>query len=112
MDFHLHLKPYDFGPISLGSVDVHVNLFVLGSIAFGSTLLYILKGPKGVRPYLLPALTDFIPSGRVRNLADLVFFVLVGCVVSFIMAGPDSVRQGFAAGLGWTGMLTETLKKK
>jgi hypothetical protein len=85
------------------------DLVVLGSIAAGSVIFWSVKGKKRLRPFAIPAITTFVPRGRWRNLAELMIFVLLGCVVSFILVSPATARQGFAAGLGWTGLLTEKI---
>ncbi len=65
-------------------------------------------GRRGLRPYMLPQLTDLIPSGTLKNVVEYLAFIGLGCVVGLFFVAPVNPFQAFTAGLGWTGLLAKT----
>jgi hypothetical protein len=82
--------------------------------ALGVLMLYSRWGKNGLKLY--------IPRDIIRTLhlsedhtcqVELLVFITVGTLVAMACVEPDTVRQSFAAGLGWTGLLaTPNTSKK
>lgn len=76
----------------------------------GVTVLWGKFGREGLRPYLLPMVFDLFfrknPDGPWRLTTEFVVFAVVGIVLALGLAEPSSPAQAFAAGLGWTGLVT------
>ena len=89
-----HLPPYKI-----------VLSVVLGAI------LYWSRAGKAGRQSVTPlrSLTQLISNKRWREAADMMVFVIIGCMVVMRVVEPGTPQQGFAAGLGWTGLLSETI---
>lgn len=45
-------------------------------------------------------------KGRLFTVVEFVLFVAFGAIVALGVGEPDNLRQGFAAGLGWTALLS------
>ena len=74
-------------------------------MALGAAGLFNKMGRRGIRPYVLPQLTDLIPNRMARNVVEYIVFVGLGCVVGLFFVAPNTAIQAFSAGLGWTGLL-------
>ena len=89
------------------------SLLCLCSAAFGSALLYSKWGKGQLRPYVFADIVDtfaFSETSRIR--VEFIVFVMVGMVTCMLLTHPANTQQAFAAGLGWTGLLTEHPSKR
>lgn len=67
-------------------------------------------GRRSARVLPLRSLTGLIPRTEWREAADFLIFVAMGYLVVWLLVNPDTPQQGFAAGAGWTGLLSEATK--
>lgn len=85
------------------------HLSILFFIGLGTVTYWNKAGRRGRRAVtILAPLTHLISRGRFRDAIDFLVFVAVGCVVAWYLVRPETAQQGFAAGLGWTGLLSES----
>jgi hypothetical protein len=81
--------------------------FTVWNVIYTAAAAAILWGTWGetkLRVFGLSKIVDLIPvSGRVREGAELLLFVLLGCIVGIGVAKPHNPAQAISAGLAWTG---------
>lgn len=81
---------------------------IVVSVLIGAILYWNRAGKGGRRSFLLlRSLTQLIPHRQWREAADMLVFVVIGCIIVLLVVEPSTPQQGFAAGLGWTGLLSE-----
>ncbi len=84
------------------------SLLSLLAAAFGSAVLYSKWGRGKLRPYVFSEIVDtFALSEPNRIRVEFLVFIVVGTVTCMILTQPANPQQAFAAGLGWTGLLTK-----
>lgn len=83
------------------------------SVVLGAVVYWARSGRGGRRSVrLLPlrSLTQLIPSAEWREAVDFAIFVAMGYLVVWLLVDPNTPQQAFAAGAGWTGLLSEGTK--
>jgi hypothetical protein len=81
--------------------------------AAGAILLWGKLGQKELSVYGLHKLWTLIGlKSKWLELAELLGFVAFGVLIGIGLTHPTNAQQAFAAGLGWTGLLTTHKHKK
>lgn len=76
--------------------------------ALGAMIVWARLGPKRVRVFALSRLIEGMGlTNRTKFIAELVIFVAMGVVVGVAVVQPTNVPQALAAGMGWTGLLSQ-----
>lgn len=76
--------------------------------AFGVVLLWARLGHNQIRIFALSKLVDQLPCSKNTALVlELVVFSVIGVIVAISFIKPTSAAQAIAAGMGWTGLLSE-----
>lgn len=77
--------------------------------AVGVIVLWGKLGTKRVGVYALSALIKQLGiGGRSAVILEFLVFVTIGIVAAVGVVQPTNVAQAFTAGLGWTGLFTQT----
>lgn len=89
------------------------NAAVLVFTGIGATVLWAKVGLEDLAVYGLGEVWRVLGlEGRAAEVLQLIAFVLIGIGVSFGFVHPQTVAQGFTAGLGWTSLLTSRRDSK
>ena len=75
--------------------------------ALGVIFLYCKWGRKRIKVYALSEILDMWTTEQTtpRLAAELIIFVVVGCILAIGVVDPTTPAQALTAGLGWTGLL-------
>ena len=85
---------------------------VVASIMLGAIFYWSKGGRKGRQSFrYMRSMTQLISNQKWREAVDMAVFVVFGCVVVLLIVEPSTPQQGFAAGAGWTGLLSEVATK-
>lgn len=77
--------------------------------AVGVIVLWSKMGRKRIKTYALSRLIKVLGfSDRPAIVLEFLVFVGLGTVVAVAIVQPTNAQQAFAAGLGWTGLLTKS----
>ena len=76
--------------------------------ALGAMLVWARLGPEKVRVFALSRLVEGLRiSDTAKLLTEFCIFVTLGVVVGVAVVQPTTVTQALAAGMGWTGLLSQ-----
>ena len=76
--------------------------------ALGATIVWARLGPEKVRVFALSRLVEGLGiADRTKLLTEFFIFVTLGVVVGVAVVQPTTVTQALAAGMGWTGLLSQ-----
>ena len=75
--------------------------------AIGVIFLYCKWGRERIRTFALSEILDLWTTEQTtsRMAAELIIFVVLGCIVAIGVVDPDTPPQALTAGLGWTGLM-------
>lgn len=77
-------------------------------VATGVILLWCKTSKANRNIYgLSPIIALFLSNEKARSIIELIVFLTIGCLVSSGFVVPATPAQAFAAGAGWTGLLTK-----
>lgn len=86
------------------SFDTYAIVFT----AVGASLVWARMGPKKVRIFALTRLIEGLGiEGKIGVVAEFMIFVAMGVVIGVAVVQPTNVTQALAAGMGWTGLLSQ-----
>jgi hypothetical protein len=94
-----------------GAAAVNYAILYLGAL-LGALILHIFsfdrgfQGAKGVLVQLWPGKTDVF-----YYRLNFVLMIILGPIVGLVMTDPSYVKQAFAAGLGWVGVINTAIGK-
>jgi hypothetical protein len=78
-------------------------LGLIGCASIGSLILYLFGQPTKA-DFLAVRFPNWTPSWK-KEVASFVIYVLVGGVIGYFIAGPESARGAFMSGFGWPALL-------
>ena len=88
-------------------------LELYGFTAIGVIVLFSKSAGPGTRPYVLASITDKVFRSEdpgwllLKEFTEFVIFVVLGVLIAVGLTHPSTSQQAIAAGLGWTGLLTQ-----
>jgi hypothetical protein len=84
-----------------------VDWNILAAAAAGSVLLWYKEGRGSRQVAFLSEYIDLMDlSEKARNAFQLTIFIVLGVAIVLWITAPQTPRQAFAAGLGWTAGLS------
>lgn len=87
----------------------NINWEMLIFCAIGALTLWGRLSVTQARKFAFSRLVDgFFTAPRSKLAAEIAIFVILGAIVSYMIAEPQTCRQAFAAGMGWTSMLQKS----
>lgn len=84
------------------------DLWAVVFTALGAIIVWARLGPEKIRVFALSRLIEGLGfRNRNQMLLEFVVFVSLGIVVGVAVVQPTTVPQALAAGMGWTGLLSQ-----
>ena len=83
------------------------DLIMVAYTAFGVIFLYCKWGRKRIKVFALSEILDMWTTEQTKSrmIAELIIFVVLGCILAIGVVQPTTPAQALTAGLGWTGLL-------
>ena len=88
------------------------SIMLVFSTALGAFMLWAKWSQKRSKVFILADVIELFcekDSQTARQL-EFIVFIALGCFVGIVMVEPATIRQAFAAGLGWTSFCINTKK--
>ena len=84
-----------------------LSVEIFGCAALGSAFLWVSLryGNGGFHKNLGAFLEELAEEFRIRTIVELILYSIFGAFLGILFAEPTTVKQGLAAGMGWTGFI-------
>jgi len=83
--------------------------WMVGYTVIGAAIFWGKNGRTKLKIFFLSYAFDMVkfPEGRLRQILELLVFLVLGCFIGIGISHPSNVPQAISAGMAWTGFLAK-----